>query len=716
MQTGEQSMIKLRDKWAVMIDANNICQHNCIYCPKHIRHLRGNQRYQLTEEEIVKAIESLEGWPGRIGFTGGEPLNYPNFERLCEIVKSLIPKEKAIIFTSHKEKFRLYKTLIDETFGEVYTNFHEEEQKKVCVHHPLLLSVKDLAPDESTMWQLIENCWCNRMWSPIIGKKGAFFCDCALGLDVALDMEGGWLVEPGWWKRDDYRDQMEKYCPLCGMCLPYPGQRISEETELISKGLYEKFRAHGLKRLENLKVVDKRLSVEEIRRYAIGWEPWHNRQDRGYEGPEYKNLKTVRPKKAKIAIVSAWYNEEILAPLFLKHYDYVDEIHIILDTATNDRTPEILASDPRVIIHKQTYPPDGLDWTIKQARVDDVYSQIVADWVFSVDADEFLFKKGEKDIKAFLDRQDGDIMWAKIWQVYRHETDGDIDYTRPPLLQRRHGIPLEPESMHYHFPDRAYLKPIIVRGGKEPKWSCGCHTYKGNLKECREWMEGAHWHMADPALALRRRMQTKARQGKKNLAHGLGLQNHYVSEKSILYECWLHRHDPVVIFTGFEDDAKETDRHSFSSYFDEIPEILSAKGRVNHFLNEINLIFEKHGKEGIDEALKESFLLFPEQAIYLNHIGECLLAADKLEEAKSIFETALIYNPKFGELWCNLGYIAYREEEYEKAYELTKKAIMLDKSNPTYWENLKCIGEKIKMIHASRVHQGELCREIKGDV
>ena len=703
-------MIRLWQKWAVMIDVNNICTHNCLYCTKHIRHLRKDQRHQMTEEEIINAIRSLEGWPGKIGLTGGEPLNYPDFERLCKIVREMIPKEKALIFTSHQEKFTRYKGLIDETFGEVYLNFHDEEQKKVCVHHPLLLSVRDMAPTETLMWQLIEECWCNKMWSPIIGKKGAFFCDCALGLDTALEMDGGWPVEPGWWKRENYRDQMEKYCPLCGMCLPYPGQRLIENTELISKGLYEKFQAHRLRNLEHLKIVDRRLTEEEIKIFAVGWQPWHNRQDRGYEGPEYINENKKTPA-IKIAVVSAWYNEELLAPLFLKHYDYVDEIHIILDTATDDRTREILASDPRVIIHNQTYPPDGLDWTIKQAKVDEVYASIKADWVFAVDADEFLYKRGEKDIKAFLARQEGDIMWAKIWQVYRHETDKDIDFSQPPLLQRRHGIPLEPESVYYNLPDRAYLKPIIVRGGKNPKWNCGCHNYGGDLVECREWMEGAHWHMADPELALRRRMQTKARQGKKNLAHGLGLQNHYISEKAILYECWIHRLDPIVIFPETEDDQEkgEAAGPTKRSALEEIPEILSSKNRVSYYLSEIARIFRQYGKEGTDQALKEAFRLFPEQALYLNSMGEHLLSFEKYQDALTVFERGLIYDPTCGDLWCNLGYIAYRLGDYEKALQLTKQAIQIDGSNAIYRENLAAI----EMALSNTQNGKEICLEGK---
>lgn len=253
----------------------------------------------------------------------------------------------------------------------------------------------------------------------------------------------------------------------------------------------------------------------------------------------------------KIAIVTAWYNEEDLAPYFLRHYDYVDEIHVILDTATNDRTREIIGQDPRVIIHEMTYPEDGLDWTMKQDKVDEVYAHIKADWVFAVDGDEFLYKRGEPDMKAFLARQTGDIMWARLYQVYRHETDSDLDPTKPPLMQRRHGDPTEPTSTYY-LPDKAYLKPIVIRGGLKPEWDCGCHNYSAkHLIECKDSMDGAHWHMADPQLAIKRRLQTKARQGAKNIKNGLGVQNHNITEDEIRLECFIKQNCPIVIYTDY---------------------------------------------------------------------------------------------------------------------------------------------------------------------
>lgn len=279
--------IRMRDKWAAMIDVNNVCLHGCTYCTKHIRHLRPDQIGHMTMTEIEKAIDSLGGWERKIGFTGGEPLNHPELSALMQLIRWEIPKHRAMLFTSNGFMLDKYREEIDQTFGEVYINLHNDDQKKVCKHQPLLLAVEDMVPDVSVRNSLIENCWCNKMWSPIIGKKGAFFCDCALGLDMVLDGPGGYPVEPGWIDRD-YADQMERYCGFCGMCLPYP-QATLDTKEKISSGLYEKFKALGLRHLDDMEVIDTQLTISDIGNNLDGWEPWHNRQDKGFEGPAYTN-------------------------------------------------------------------------------------------------------------------------------------------------------------------------------------------------------------------------------------------------------------------------------------------------------------------------------------------------------------------------------------------------------------------------------------------
>jgi hypothetical protein len=285
-------MIHLTQKWAMMIDINNICHHDCVYCVKHVRHLRDDQKYQISLHDLEKCLDSLEGWPNKIGLTGGDPVTHPQFTEVCHLVRHYIPMHKALIFTSNEGLYNRYKDIINATFGEVYINYHDKEQREVCQHQPMLLSVDDMVTDKTLRDTLIAHCWCNHMWSPIVGKNGAFFCDCALGFDHALDMGGGWTIKKGWWNKSwaDYRDQVEKYCGLCGMCLPYPQQTLKDRKEKISAGLYQKYLDHGLKNLDDMEIIREPIEPHTIADNFKIWQPWHNRQDRECgEGPAYVN-------------------------------------------------------------------------------------------------------------------------------------------------------------------------------------------------------------------------------------------------------------------------------------------------------------------------------------------------------------------------------------------------------------------------------------------
>lgn len=280
----------LREKWAVMIDITNICGHGCLYCCKHVRHLAPYQIGSMSEASIRQALLSVRDFPGKVGITGGEPLDHPGFREVCAAVRELIPKEKAIIFTSHKAKHEALKGIIDQTFGEVYVNYHTPEQREICTHQPLLLAVGDMVENTLLRQKLIHSCWCNDMWSPVVSRHGAFFCDCAAGLESVLNLHGGWKVEDGWWSRDDYRDQMDTYCQWCGMCLPYPAQSQASNKEMISRSLYEEFQRRGMQQLTGMEIADKPLTVTEVMHNICCWSPWTNRQDRGFEGPEYVNV------------------------------------------------------------------------------------------------------------------------------------------------------------------------------------------------------------------------------------------------------------------------------------------------------------------------------------------------------------------------------------------------------------------------------------------
>lgn len=198
-----------------------------------------------------------------------------------------------------------------------------------------------------------------------------------------------------------------------------------------------------------------------------------------------------------------------------------------------------------MVVHPIKYPDDGLDWEIKQAGINRLASWVESDWVIAVDADEFIWPPGnENRVKNWLSEQRGTVIRAAMWEVYRHKTDKDIDPTIPPMYQRRHGSPLLGTSYGYSL----YVKPCIAKRDVRIQWDCGCHSYIPNPRVIvnNNSMVGAHWCMADPELAVKRRLAQRERQGRNNLAKGLGVQNHSVTEEAVRAECLEHENDPQL--------------------------------------------------------------------------------------------------------------------------------------------------------------------------
>ena len=285
-----------------------------------------------------------------------------------------------------------------------------------------------------------------------------------------------------------------------------------------------------------------------------------------------------------IEVLTMWYNEAYLAPFFLKHYAYADKITLLYDADTTDNTLEIVNSFPNVHIVPFQFP-DMMDDELKRDILNTQYRQTECDWVLGVDADEFVFYKKENDfcndLHPFLNDNLGyDVFYVTLYQVYRHEDDADLDPDMPPVPQRRHGDPNVTKGWK-----ALYNKPILVHKGLDMSWSNGVHGIKLALRnglnihwrDCHNKMKfsghplkkfiakfmkifgifpgkisptpllGAHWSMADPGFALERRIKNrKERQSKNNLAKGMGIQNHTVTEKDIMDKFARHKNDPQL--------------------------------------------------------------------------------------------------------------------------------------------------------------------------
>ena len=270
----------------------------------------------------------------------------------------------------------------------------------------------------------------------------------------------------------------------------------------------------------------------------------------------------------RITVITHWYNEELLAPLFLRHYAYVDEIRVLLETDTTDDTRLFLRMSPNVVV-EDVHCAGGFDEMDKAANINRAIGQIKEGWIYVVDADEFIFPEHFEDPQTFLVRQTASVVNAKLFFVFRHESDIDINYEQDPLPQRVHGLDVSPTP--WHLPDgRKRLRPerywmiklIVFRASADVVMGLGNHA-AGRIGEPmfgrphnfawdgNAWVVtsgntpivvhafsderhiGAHWKLADLEIAMRRRLSNHMRLSACNIKHGYTVHELNINEFKI---------------------------------------------------------------------------------------------------------------------------------------------------------------------------------------
>ena len=286
-------MIPIWDTWCMQIDITNYCSHSCLYCSRYNRHLKREQRKNMTLEQISVALDSLKTWPNKIGIIGGEPILHPEFPEICELILSKFPPSKMGLWTSGGRNYNKYLPLINRTFGFIAYNEHNEEQLDACKHQPLTIAIKDVVKDEELRKTLIDDCWVQRTWCATINHFGAYFCEVAAAQDVLLnDGRDAWPVTPGWWKKtpSQFQDQVDKFCGNCGMPIPMEREFIRKKTEKFSPSTLKAFRDKNLRKVydEDIELFDYQFTKNEIIKNIQTWTPGNYRGD--------KNDDTVAPE------------------------------------------------------------------------------------------------------------------------------------------------------------------------------------------------------------------------------------------------------------------------------------------------------------------------------------------------------------------------------------------------------------------------------------
>lgn len=234
-----------------------------------------------------------------------------------------------------------------------------------------------------------------------------------------------------------------------------------------------------------------------------------------------------------ITVITAWYNEEFFAPLFLSHYRFADRIVVLLDESTNDGTLDVINSFKEnnafpVVEVRKLMMPFGLDDKLKQKQLKAAYKSVEEGWVILVDIDEFLqIPKG--GLKEYLGQVEADVVKVDYIQMYQHESENSLNRIDPIFEQRKYG---KRNGL------ARWKKPAIARAGCNIAWSVGHHEVNVDSNICDKMILGAHLNMADVDLAIFRRINNhKIRQSPANYKSGLSAHNWNITEGKIRAIC-----------------------------------------------------------------------------------------------------------------------------------------------------------------------------------
>lgn len=270
-------MRDLAEMHTIHIDVTNACHLRCANCTRHIGHHK--KPFFMELDFVEKAIDSLEGFPGRVGLMGGEPFLHPQIKEILEIFAKKTERRKRHIWTAGfnwKENKELVYKYFDKDF--ITFNDHTTPGK----HQPLLVAIDDVIDDKEIADELINNCWVQEQWSASITPKGGFFCEVAASLDYLLDGPGGVPIEKGWWKQSlsTFQKQIDTSCRRCSAPIPLPaesdgfGGRMGPTRDTLSKTNYELLKNRSLKvQKGHYKIMDKKITKEEIIKNSFSWTP-----------------------------------------------------------------------------------------------------------------------------------------------------------------------------------------------------------------------------------------------------------------------------------------------------------------------------------------------------------------------------------------------------------------------------------------------------------
>lgn len=181
----------------------------------------------------------------------------------------------------------------------------------------------------------------------------------------------------------------------------------------------------------------------------------------------------------KILVVVPVYNEEVLLPHFLSHYEAWADRILVLDNGSTDRTPMIARRHPKVEV--RTFQTEGYDELSVLRNLEEAGREAKGryDWVAYPDADEFIRSVPAGRERRYLEATSADVVLARGFCLVHAPLEPAIDFSLPLLPQRRFG-----------HPSAAYSKPVFIRPEAEVRFQPGKHGI----------LPAAAFRMEDPSI------------------------------------------------------------------------------------------------------------------------------------------------------------------------------------------------------------------------
>jgi hypothetical protein len=261
-----------------------------------------------------------------------------------------------------------------------------------------------------------------------------------------------------------------------------------------------------------------------------------------------------RGHRMEIEVITTMYNEAFLTPLFVRHYaPWVDKFTVFYSKSFDGTRQELETAAAQCGVKSLDIVPfeypQGINDIQRIDRVNRAVRESSADFVICVDADEFVHPwpfEGTSP-RDELAKETGNVVYCAMFQSYRHATDADIDRSKPPLFQRRHGDPnfyMDVDGKRILLKD-AYTKPSIVRPDSGAQFEVGFHKLLVPKRGSTSW-RGVHWAKADYFCVARFIRDRRDRMSEENKQRGHAAHVFNMTQEKILAELKAHENDPKL--------------------------------------------------------------------------------------------------------------------------------------------------------------------------